>query len=177
MIHNAIEEISQRKMQLGRRSGCWATIYDNCLPWIILLVLQYPYPCAFHSYTPQNAPASHITIIKPAWCVCSLGCVRPFSTPWTSCQALLSMEFSRQEYWSGLPFSSPGDIPDPGIEPKSLESPFLVGGFFTTSTTWEIQKCTTSPQRKTAESVVTVPRPDTCAVCCLVLSQSHFGIQ
>ena len=41
-------------------------------------------------------------------------------TPWTiACQALLSMEFSRQEYWSGLPFPSPGDLPDPGIEPRS----------------------------------------------------------
>ena len=41
-------------------------------------------------------------------------------TPWTVArQALLSVEFSRQEYWSGLPFPSPGDLPDPGIEPKS----------------------------------------------------------
>ena len=41
-------------------------------------------------------------------------------TPWTvACQAPLSMEFSRQEYWSGLPFPSPGDLPDPGIEPRS----------------------------------------------------------
>ena len=40
--------------------------------------------------------------------------------PWTvACQAPLSMEFSRQEYWSGLPFPSPGDLPDPGIEPGS----------------------------------------------------------
>ena len=42
------------------------------------------------------------------------------ATPWTvACQALLSMGFSRQEYWSGLPFPSPGDLPDPGIEPGS----------------------------------------------------------
>ena len=41
-------------------------------------------------------------------------------TPWTVAhQALLSMEFSRQEYWSGLPFPPPGDLPDPGIEPRS----------------------------------------------------------
>ena len=40
------------------------------------------------------------------------------ATPWTvACQAPLSMRFSRQEYWSGLPFPSPGDLPDPGIEP------------------------------------------------------------
>ena len=42
------------------------------------------------------------------------------ATPWTvACQAPLSMEFSRQEYWSGLPFPPPGDLPDPGIEPRS----------------------------------------------------------
>ena len=48
-------------------------------------------------------------------------------------QAPLSMGFPRQEYWSGLPFPSPGDLPDPGIESMSLMSPALVGGFFTTS--------------------------------------------
>ena len=56
-----------------------------------------------------------------------------FVTPWTvAYQAHLSMEFSRQEYWSELPFSTPGDLPDPGIKPTSLASPALVGGFFTT---------------------------------------------
>ena len=43
-----------------------------------------------------------------------------FATPWTvACQTPLSMEFSRQEYWNGLPLPSPGDLPDPGIEPGS----------------------------------------------------------
>ena len=46
--------------------------------------------------------------------------VRLFATPWTvACQAPLSVGFSREEYWSGLPFLSPGDLPDPGIEPRS----------------------------------------------------------
>ena len=54
----------------------------------------------------------------------------PFVTLWTvACQAPLSMEFCRQEYWSRLPFSPPGDLPDPGIE---LKSPVSSGGFFTT---------------------------------------------
>ena len=58
-------------------------------------------------------------------------------TPWTvGCQAPLSMGFSRQEYWSRLSFPSPEHLPDPGIEPVSLTSPALAGGFFTTSTTW-----------------------------------------
>ena len=50
----------------------------------------------------------------------SLSRVRLFAIPWTvAYQAPLSMGFSRQEYWSGLPFPSPGDLPDPGIEPWS----------------------------------------------------------
>ena len=47
------------------------------------------------------------------------------------------MGFFRQEYWSGMPFPPPGDIPDPGIEPASLVSPALASGLFTTSATWE----------------------------------------
>ena len=50
----------------------------------------------------------------------SLSCVRLFATPWTAaCQAPLSMGFSRKQYWSGLPFPSPEDLPNPGIEPRS----------------------------------------------------------
>ena len=57
-------------------------------------------------------------------------CVRLFVTSWTGArQAPLSMEFSRQEYWGGLPFPPPGDLPDPGIESESLASPALAGGF------------------------------------------------
>ena len=47
-------------------------------------------------------------------------------------QAPLSMGFSRQEYWNGLPFPSPGDLPNPGIEPAFVESPALASRFFTT---------------------------------------------
>ena len=47
------------------------------------------------------------------------------------------MGFSKQEYWSGLPFPPPGDLPNPGIQPASLISPALAGGFFTTSASWE----------------------------------------
>ena len=54
-------------------------------------------------------------------------------------QTPLSMEFSRQEYWSGLLCPFPGDLPNPGIELMSLMSPALASGFFTTSTTWEAQ--------------------------------------
>ena len=54
-------------------------------------------------------------------------------------QDCLSVGFSRQEYWSGYPFPSPGDLPDLGIEPTSLCLLHLAGRFFTSSTTWEAQ--------------------------------------
>jgi len=47
------------------------------------------------------------------------------------------MKFSSQEHWSGLPFPTPGDLPDPGIELMTLASPALAGRFFTTSAAWE----------------------------------------
>ena len=57
-------------------------------------------------------------------------------TPWiVARQALLSMGFSRQECWSGLPYFPPGDLPDPGMEPVSPMSPALTGRFFTTGAT------------------------------------------
>ena len=66
--------------------------------------------------------------------------VRLFVIPWTvALQAPLSMGFSRQEYWNGLPFPSPRALSDPGIEPMSLMSLGLAGGFFTTSATWDAQ--------------------------------------
>ena len=72
-------------------------------------------------------------------CVCALSCVKLFATPWMAAhQPPLSLEFSWQEYWSGLPFSTPGDLPDLGIEHMSLA---LANEFFTTvppenSTPW-----------------------------------------
>ena len=66
--------------------------------------------------------------------------IRFFATPWTvAFQAPLSMGFFRQQYWSGLPFPSPGDLPNPGIKPTSLTYPALAAEFSTTSTTWEAQ--------------------------------------
>ena len=69
-------------------------------------------------------------------CVCVPGYAQLFATPWTVAhQAPLFMEFSKQEYWNGLPFPPLGDLPHPGIKPTSLASPALAGGFFTTSAT------------------------------------------
>ena len=59
--------------------------------------------------------------------------VRLFATACTvACKAPRSMEFSRQEYWRGLPFPSPGGLPNPVTEPETPVSPALAGGFFTT---------------------------------------------
>ena len=73
--------------------------------------------------------------------------VQLFATLWTVAhQAPLSMGFSRQEYWSGVPCPPPGDLPDSGIEPRSSGSSLLVGEFFTTSATWEAQEAQNRPK-------------------------------
>ena len=71
-------------------------------------------------------------------CAPSVSHVRLFAAPQTVVhQAPLPMEFSRQVYWSGFPFPTPGDLPNPGIEPTSPLSPALAGRFFTHCATWE----------------------------------------
>ena len=75
--------------------------------------------------------------------------VQLFVTPWpVALQAPLSMEFSRQEYWSGFPCPPPGELPDPGFEPMSLASVALSGRFFTTV-----------PLRKPVSSHLFIPQP------------------
>ena len=77
-------------------------------------------PCA--SGAAQVSALTSISLAaSPAWkCVSRFSHVRLLVTPWAiSCQAPLSMGFSMQEYWSGLPFPSPGDRPDPGLKPES----------------------------------------------------------
>ena len=80
-----------------------------------------------------------LTIWVMIQCVWSFfSCVWLFAIPQTVAhQAPLSMGFSRQEYWSGLPFPSPRNLPDPGIEHVSLKSLVLAGRFFATNTIWE----------------------------------------
>ena len=106
-------------------------------------------------------------------CVCVCACMLSrFShvwlcvTPWTVAhQAPLSMGFSRQEYWSGLPCPSLGDLHDPGMEHASLVSPALADGFFTTSAMWEAQACVRGQQLCTSwrhrARQWSLPSPDT----------------
>ena len=82
---------------------CQESFYRSCF--------SYNTMCSFRVYTKE---------IKLQLKVKSLSRVRLFATPWTVArQAPLSMEFSRKEYWSGLPFPSPEDLPNLGIEPQS----------------------------------------------------------
>ena len=87
---------------------------------------------------------SHLPLIL--LCAKSLSRVQLFATLWTVAhQAPLSMGFSCHDYWCGLLFPPPGDLPNTGIEPLSLMSPALAGGFFTTSATWEAQLLLLTP--------------------------------
>ena len=98
-----------------------------------------------------------------------------FATLWTvALQALLSMAFSRQEYWSGLPSPPPGDLADPGIKSVSLVSPALAGRFFTTSATWE----TLPPYHlsSTAKVKVKVKDAQSCPTLCDPMDYTVHGI-
>ena len=87
-----------------------------------------------------------ICLRRPIFIVCVCVCVYEYvlsrvllfaANLWAVAhQAPVSMEFSMQEYWSGLPSPPAGDLSDPGIESTSLTSPALAGGFFTTHATW-----------------------------------------
>ena len=133
--------------------------WENTIPWTKNKVLLWDtgnsvqHPVINHSGKEHEQECIHMynwitlyiaetdTTFKSTICVCVLSHfshVRLFVTPRTVAhQAPLSMEFSRQEYWSGFPCPPPGDLPDPGIEPESLMSPALASGFFTPSAIWE----------------------------------------
>ena len=71
--------------------------------------------------------------------MCVLSYLQLFATQWiVACQAPLSIGFYRREYWDGLPFPSPGDLADPGIEPMSLMFPAVAGMFFATESESEV---------------------------------------
>ena len=111
--------------------------------WALLGSEQYPWPQPTRgSYDNQNV--SHIVDRRftvwatrevypcPCPCACVISCVQLYAMSWTRAhQALLSMKFSSQEYWNGLPFSTPGDLPDPVMKPTSLVSPVWAEGIFT----------------------------------------------
>ena len=95
-----------------------------------------PLPCCLLWACPQRLIVEERARRQKTWLLFLFGCSvmsDSFCDPVDcSLPAPLSMGFSRQEYWSGMPFPSPGDLPDQRIEPASLESPVLAGRFFTT---------------------------------------------
>ena len=107
-------------------------------PYVLWLLCSSvcPQPVWSLSSPTLNSWQRHLTALAFVLISC-FSCVWLFATLWTIIhQAPLSMGFSWQEYWSGLPCPRPGDLPDPGIKPLSLTSPALAGRFFTTRATW-----------------------------------------
>ena len=97
--------------------NCSCVVFRNeiivklCVSLNVIITLKY-------KSTLSEAREPELKFPPPQVCVCVLSHVWLFATPWTvACHVPLSMEFSREEYWSVLPFPSPGYLPDPGIEP------------------------------------------------------------
>ena len=100
----------------------------------------------------------------------SLSRVQLFATLWTiACQAPPSMGFFRQEYWSRLPFSSPGDLPDPGIEPTS---PALWVDYFYHFATREVQEL----RREALKSQCSDLREEVTAQLQVIFVREHMGL-
>ena len=89
-------------------------------------------------------------------CAQSLSHVHLFATPWTHRPATLSMGFFRQEYWNGLPFPPPGDLPDSGVEPKFPASLAVAGGFLPLSHLGSSHIYTAAAAAKSLQSCLTL---------------------
>ena len=108
------------------------TSYNSCPPPRPHFFLSFIWKCLLRWWLWPLQGVIHFSWVSSMYiwdiCMYTQSCLT-FWNLWTVAQqARLSMEFFQQEYWSGLPFPPPGDLPDPGIEPKS---PALAGGFFT----------------------------------------------
>ena len=121
----------------------WTELRDMCVSRSVVSDSLWPHTVA------HQAPLSMEFSRQRYWLLLLLS---RFSRVWLCAnpqtaahQAPLSLGFSRQGHWSGLPFPSPGDLPDPGVESKSLASPALAGGFFTiTPSGKSFSKCKSS---------------------------------
>ena len=91
--------------------------------------------CFLEANSPNVAAYVMAAVWSSRMCVCAQSCLT-LCDPMKPCRVFLSMKCIKQDYWGGLPFLPPGDLPDPGIESTSLVSPAFAGGFITTSATW-----------------------------------------
>ena len=121
----------RRRQRMKRLDGITKSMGMNLSKLEGSLACCSPWGCKELDMTEQLNNNNVIWILTAHACVLShFSCVHPFVTPWTVArQAPLSMGFSRQEYWSGLPFPSPEDLSDPGIKPASVSC--IAGRFFT----------------------------------------------
>ena len=143
--------ISEQELFLRKRDTCRnsTVISDSHLEISHWWSDQCHLGCFKHSYSSvprpicfcfleADSPNVEAYVMAAAWssrmCMCNQSCLT-LCDPMKVHQVSLSMEFIRLEYWGGLPFLSPGDLPDSGIETASLVSPALTGGFITTSAT------------------------------------------
>ena len=131
---------------VGRRFTVWAT-REVLLGKCVEISISYLFRCVLSRFS----------------------CVQLSVTLWTvACQASLSMGFSRQEYWSGLPCSPPGNLPDLEIRPTFLMSPALANRLFTTSVTWE------APYLSKPPSFSYLSKPSCCFFSCYCWSVWAF---
>ena len=147
------------KYAISATTCCWARPRAQ-QKWSVLLLLgSSTSRCLLWRWMSSQHPSpwtlkeAGLAMDVPLGCVCvCISCfsrVQLFAIPWTVAhQAPLSMGFSRQEYWSGLPCPPPGDLPNPGIKSMSLTSLALAGGLLTTSTAWEAPWVSTSYEIK-----------------------------
>ena len=142
MVNKILPLLSCNQIANRVWSGLVASLSTvNNRRWHFKLTFNFSEPACYSDLVVwRKCKMKAVLIIFTLCCaVLCLSHVRLFAAPWTvACQAPLSMGFSRQDYWSGLPCPPPGDLPDPGFTPASLMSPALAGSFFTTNTTWEV---------------------------------------
>ena len=121
---------SHSPSSLHPKSCCWQTPICSLNLWVQFFsdIIYQVGSCSLYLSLRLSKGVRVLSCFSGVWL---------FETPRTVAhQVPLSIEFSRQEYWSGLPFPPSGDLPDPGIKSASLRSPALAGRFFTPRTTW-----------------------------------------
>ena len=109
--HGVTKSRTQLSDWITTNNNTWSSLWNNLVVffWVLLTDSNLTLPIFLYSSLPINLHSSFPYVL------CCFSCVWLFATLWTvACQALLSLGFSRQKYWSGLPFPSPGDLPDPG---------------------------------------------------------------